>query len=399
MACMTPSPCLEERAQFASARVAGGTISAAVERAADLLVEQLADRRPDVLFVFVSPEFGVGIADVGARLRARTGARHVLGSTAIGVLESSGETERGPALSVLAGTLPGARLQPFELRHDQLLTMSDPDELRAAVGFPESARPFFIVLADPFTLDADLLLHRLAEAYPDCVAAGGLASGGTRPGRHMLYMNGEVALFGAVGLAISGRGVRTAVSQGCRPIGRRFVITRAEANKVLGLSGRPALEALQETVSGLPDGDRELAKSNLLIGRVAHEAREDFGRGDFVVRNLMGVIPEEAAVVVGDRVRVGQTVQLQLRDRSSASEDLDDVLSAAVASDGPPAAALVFSCAGRGRHLFGEDDHDVRAIRRHLGDVPVAGFFCNGEIGGVGGRNFVHGFTASLALF
>ena len=389
---------MEERPVFASASASGGSLEAAVRRVVASVRDQLAGARPDVAFVFVSPEYGGGIATLGRRVRARLGARHLLGCTAGGVLERAGEIETGPALSVLAGTLPGARMQPFELRHDQLLTMPDPDVLRAAVGFPESARPFFVVLADPFTLDADLLLTRLDEAYEGSTATGGLASGGTRPGRHLLYMDGAVSLFGAVGLAISGVRVRSAVSQGCRPIGRRFVITRAASNKVLTLSGRPALQVLQETVSGLPDADRELAQRNLLIGRVAHEAQDDFGRGDFVVRNLLGVVPEEEAVIVADKVRVGQTVQLQLRDGGSASRDFADVLSAARA-EAQPAAALVFSCAGRGSGLFGEGDHDVRAVGRHLGDVPLAGFFCNGEIGQVGGRNFLHGFTASLALF
>jgi small ligand-binding sensory domain FIST len=390
---------MQARPRFASASHVGGTLDDALDRVADRVVADLDGTRPDVAFLFVSPAYGGATAEAGARLRARLGARHLIGSTAIGVLETSGETERGPSLSVLAGSLPGARLEPFELRHDQLLTMNDPHELRAAVGFPETARPLFVLLADPFTLDADLLLQRLNQGYDGARAVGGLVSGGTRPGTHLLYMGDEVALFGAVGLAISGIRVRTVVSQGCRPVGRRFVITRAERNKVLALSGQPALPAIQEAVSGLPEDDRELARTSLLIGRAAHEARERFDRGDFVIRSLMGVIPEEDAVVVGDKVRVGQTVQLQLRDGSTATEDLDLALAKAIDRDDPPSAALMFSCAGRGEHLFGVSNHDMSALRRHAGDIPAAGFFCNGEIGDVGGRNFVHGFTVASALF
>ena len=390
---------MEQTPRFASASFIGGALPDALDRAADQVAAGLEGATPDVAFLFASPAYGGEIAEAGARLRRRLGARHVIGSTAIGVIETAGEHERGPGLAILAGTLPGARLQPFELRHDQLLTMNDPEELRAAVGLPESAAPVFIALADPFTLDADLLLHRLQQGYPGARAVGGLASGGTRPGTHMLYMGDEVSLFGAVGLAICGARVRTVVSQGCRPVGRRFVITRADRNKVLALSGQPALSAIQDAVSGLPERDQELARTSLLIGRAAHEAREDFGRGDFVIRNLMGVIPDEDAVVVGDKVRVGQTVQLQLRDGQTAAEDLDLAFAQAVEAGGPPAAALVFSCAGRGKHLFGVDNHDVSALLRHAGNVPTAGFFCNGEIGDVGGSNFVHGFTVAAALF
>lgn len=388
-----------EAPRFASASASGGTLAESLERAAERVEAGLAGTAPDVAFLFVSPAYGGATAEAGARLRERLGARRLIGSTAIGVLETSGETERGPALAVLAGSIPGVRLQPFELRHDELLTMNDPRELRAALRVPESERPLFVLLTDPFTLDADLALQRLEQGYEGARTIGGLVSGGTRPGTHMLFLDDDVAHFGAVGLAISGARVRTVVSQGCRPVGRRFVITRADRNKVLALSGRPALAAIQDTVSGLPDGDRELARTSLLIGRAAHEARERFDRGDFVVRTLMGVIPEEDAVVVGDKVRVGQTVQLQLRDGSTAAEDLDAALAAAITPEAPARAALVFSCAGRGRHLFGVPDHDMGALRRHAGDIPAAGLFCNGEIGDVGGRSFVHGFTVAAALF
>jgi small ligand-binding sensory domain FIST len=181
-------------------------------------------------------------------------------------------------------------------------------------------------------------------------------------------------------------------------VGRRFVITKCAENKILTLSGKPALPTIQETISELEPGDRELAQTNLLFGRVMQEAKEDFARGDFLIRNFVGTVPEEDAVLVGDRVRVGQTVQLQLRDGATATGDLDQTLARA-RKDGPAQAALLFSCAGRGRRLFSVPDHDVRAVRRSFGEIPLAGFFCNGEIGAVGRRNFVHGFTASLAMF
>ena len=245
----------------------------------------------------------------------------------------------------------------------------------------------------------DLVLERLSDAYPGAVAAGGMASGATRPGGHVLFRDGRAPRYGAVGLAIVGMPLRHVVSQGCRPVGRRFVITKCVENKILTLSGRPALPTIQEAISQFTPADQELAQTSLLFGRVMHEAKEDFSLGDFLIRNFVGAVPDEGAVLVGDKVRVGQTVQLQLRDGTTATHDLDATLSRAAKDGGPARAALLFSCAGRGKRLFDVPDHDVAAIRRRWGEIPLAGFFCNGEIGAVGPRNFVHGFTASVAVF
>lgn len=384
--------------RFGSASVEGGPIGDALDRAADRAAESLEGRPPDVAFLFVSPAYGPDVASAGRRLRERTGARNLLGCTGLGVVETAGEIDGRPALSLLLASMPDARFATFSLRQDQLLTSRKPEEVREMVGVPAGAKPSFVILADPFTIDPDLVLERLSDAYPGAPATGGMASGATRPGGHVLFRDGRAPRYGAVGIAIAGAEVRPVVSQGCRPVGRRFVITKCVENKILTLSGRPALPTIQQAISELEPADRELAQTNLLFGRVMHEAKEDFSRGDFLVRNFVGTVPEEHAVLVGDRVRVGQTVQLQLRDHATATGDLDQTLVRA-RKDGPARAALLFSCAGRGRRLFSVPDHDVRAVRRNFGEIPLAGFFCNGEIGAVGRRNFVHGFTASLAMF
>jgi small ligand-binding sensory domain FIST len=389
---MTPGP------RFSSSSVQGGPLDEALDRAADKAAQGLEGRTPDVAFLFVSPSFGAGVASAGRRLRERLQVRHVVGCTGTGVCETAGEFDAAPALSLLLASLPDVELSTFALRQDQLVTMKDSEDLRSTVGFAAASKPSFVLLADPFTIDADLVLDRFAEAYPGAVAAGGLASGATRPGGHVLYRDGRAPRYGAVGLAIVGLPMRHVVSQGCRPVGRRFVITKCAETKILALSGRPALPAIQEAVAAFSEDDRKLAETSLLFGRVMHEAKEDFGTGDFLVRNFVGAAPEEGAVLVNDKVRVGQTVQLQLRDREAAKGDLDATLVRA-AQAGPARAALLFSCAGRGKRLFDVEDHDVAAVRRVFGDIPLAGFFCNGEIGAVGPRNFLHGFTASLAVF
>ncbi len=206
---------------------------------------------------------------------------------------------------------------------------------------------------------------------------------------------------GAVGCLFSG-GVRfrTVVSQGCRPIGRTFVITKADRNVIQELGGRPALERLGEVFETLPEEDRDLARRALHVGRVTDEHKIEFRRGDFLVRNVLGADEEHGALAIADLVRRGQTVQFHVRDAATAGEDLRALLGeqASFLRDHPARGALLFSCNGRGTRLFPVPDHDVTAVRHGLGEVPVAGFFAGGEIGPVGGQNFLHGFTASVVL-
>lgn len=231
---------------------------------------------------------------------------------------------------------------------------------------------------------------------------GGMASGDREARRTQLFLDGQVYEDGAVALAIGGPlTIRSIVSQGCNPIGRPWTITGAEGQYIQTIGGRPALEVLLETIAELPPGEQERAQQNLLIGLAMDEYREEFGRGDFVIRNLLGANRENGAIAVAAAPREGQTLQFQVRDAAAADEDLRLLLEEArAASPGTDSiAALLWSCNGRGQGLFGTPDHDAKAIAEILGPIPLAGFFCNGEIGPVGSINYLHGFTASIALF
>jgi small ligand-binding sensory domain FIST len=199
---------------------------------------------------------------------------------------------------------------------------------------------------------------------------------------------------GAVGVFVDGPEIRSVVSQGCRPIGRPLVVTRANRNFVEELAGAPALERLQELAAAATDEEQALLRTGLHVGVVVDEHRHDFGRGDFLVRNVLGADQASGALAVGEQVEVGQTVQFHVRDAAAADEDLRALLTGQAA-----AGALVFTCNGRGERLFGTPDHDAGVVASILGPIPAAGAFCAGEIGPVGGRNFLHGFTASVALF
>ncbi|MCH7999317.1 MAG: FIST C-terminal domain-containing protein, partial [Chloroflexi bacterium] len=265
---------------------------------------------------------------------------------------------------------------------------------------PEDASAW-LLFADPFTLDAEALLDGLSAGYPGTPLVGGLASGDPRLRGTHLFLNGEVYDRGAVALALGGPyTVRTIVSQGAAPIGETWTITGAQGHIIETIAQRPAYQVLVDTLRALSPAIQRRAQRNLLVGLAMDEHRGEFRRGDFLIRNLMGVDRESGALTVGALPRVGQTIQFQLRDPDAADEDLRELLEQARRELGQrrPVGALLCSCNGRGVGLFGTPDHDARTLVDLLGPIAVAGFFCNGEIGPVGEQNFLHGFTASIAL-
>jgi small ligand-binding sensory domain FIST len=353
----------------------------------------------DLGVVFLSAAYGAAIRPLMEHLADLVPARHVLGTTCEGVLAGEREYESGPAVAVWLARLPGAWLESVSLEYTQT-----PDG-GMFVGWPEGlagrmpANAALVLLADPFSFPVDALIRRLEEEHPGLPIVGGMASGGGQPGSNTLAIGPRTYDSGAVGVLVGGSvRVRPVVSQGCRPVGRPLVITRAEENLILELGGTPALDRLREMYGELDDADRELVRSSLHVGRAASEYRDSFRRGDFLVRNVLGADPDSGVIAVGDLVRTGQTVQFHVRDAASADEDLRELLSGS-AAEAEPAGALVFTCNGRGSRLFAEPNHDAKCLQRCLGPLPAAGFFAQGEIGPIGTRTFLHGFTASIAVF
>jgi len=361
---------------------------------------QLGSDPADLGVVFVSAAYEAAIRPTLELASDLLPARHLIGTTAEGVLADGREYEAGPAVAVWLARLPAADVVPFALDYRQTpdggMFAGWPTEL---VG-PWPAEAAVILLADPFSFPVDAFVRRLEEEHPGVPIIGGMASGGGQPGSNTLLAGPRTFDSGAVGVVVGGGGVRVrpVVSQGCRPVGRPLVITRAQENLIVELGGRPALERLREMYGDLDEVDRELVRSSLHVGRAASEYRDTFRRGDFLVRNVMGADPDSGVIAVGDLVRTGQTVQFHVRDAASADEDLRALLAAA-APEAEAAGALVFTCNGRGSRLFAEPSHDARCLQDCLGPLPAAGFFAQGEIGPIGDRTFLHGFTASIALF
>lgn len=376
--------------RYASALSRHPVAAHAVGEIAGEVLEAFAGDDPSLVMCFASPHFVGTFDDAANALRNLLGPEVLLGVTAGGIIGGPREVEDGPAFSVFAAHLPDATLTPVALRVEET-----PDGT-AITGWPDTpgSPETLLLAADPFTFPADAFLARLNQDRPGLSVIGGLASAATGPGGNRVVLDDQVRTDGAVGVFVDGVTVETVVSQGCRPIGQPFTVTRADRNLVAELGGQPALQRLQELAGDASDDDRELLRRGLHVGLVVDEHKVDFDRGDFLVRNVLGADPDAGTIAVGDVVEVGQTLQFHVRDGRAADEDLRALLHGRRA-DG----ALLFTCNGRGQHLFGVPDHDSGVVAELLGSVPVAGAFCAGELGPVGGRNFLHGFTASLALF
>jgi small ligand-binding sensory domain FIST len=378
----------------------------AVGEVAGSILEQLDGERPDVLVCFASPHLVGAFDEVTAALRRLLEPGVLLGATTAAVIGGGHEAEEVPALSAWAARLEGD-VVPVGLEMVQTADGPAVGRERFVTGWPgehpaTAAAHTLLLLADPFTFPVEAFLGRLGEDRPGLQVIGGMASAAHGPGGNRLVLDGDVLAEGAVGVLLAGApAVTTVVSQGCRPVGEPYIVTGAEDNVVRTLAGRPALERLAEVAEALPDEERQLLAQGLHVGLVVDEHRAEFGRGDFLVRNVLGASRETGAISVGTTVGVGQTLQFHVRDAVAADEDLRVLLAEAASGDagGGIDAALLFTCTGRGRRLFGIDSHDAGVVDELLGPLPVAGAFCAGELGPVGGRNHVHGFTASLALF
>jgi small ligand-binding sensory domain FIST len=321
--------------------------------------------------------------------------RNLIGCGAGGVLGSGREIEEGPGAVVWALRAPEAEIATHHLEAEPV----EGGVAIAGLGDLGTLGDSLIVLADPHTFSAEALLALLNDERPGMPVLGGLASAAAA-GSASLFRGGDVVDAGAVACSLAGVSVVPCVSQGATPVGPEMTITAANANVVEELASKPAIERLREAIAELDAAEQRLAAEGLMLGLVIDENKPDYERGDFLVRPIIGADPAAGTLALGEQVRVGQTVRMHVRDGASADEDLRQALRAqaeALGSDGA-AGALLFTCNGRGSHMFEIPDHDATAIEDTLG-TPAGGFFCAGEIGPVGGRNFLHGFTATIAVF
>jgi small ligand-binding sensory domain FIST len=386
---------------FASTLSLASQTEQALNEACTRGLEQLGET-PDLAFVFFSMEHAGNAGQIAKQVQERLRTRCLLGCTGEAIVSNDREIEQGAALSLwLAHWRRPIELIPCRFRlektADGFSLLGWPDALMSA----DRAQSTLLLLADPFTFPIDAFLQQANNEFRGVQVMGGMASGGRTQGNAHLIIGSEDLTDGAVGVLLQGEtGIRSVVSQGCRPIGQHMVITRGRENVIEELGGQTPLVRLQQIWQHLNPRDQQLFQEGLHIGRVINEYRDKFQRGDFLVRNVIGLDRETGALAITDAVRIGQTVQFHVRDAETADEDLRTLLQAGLSKHLPqPGGALLFTCNGRGTRLFEQPHHDARLIRQEAGALPLAGFFAQGELGPVGDQNFIHGFTASVVFF
>ncbi len=385
--------------------------------------QQSLNAEANLALLFISTSFTSEYPRLLPLLQERLAVPHIIGCGGDGIIGQASpghtsEIEEQPALALTLAHLPGVKLTTFQMRSEDLPDPdSAPDRWIELMQVDPADHPHFILLADAASTKVNDLLQGLDYAYPGAVKIGGLTSGPNLSDGSGLFCDDQLYREGAIGVALSGDiKVETIVAQGCRPIGQPYRVTDAERNVVLQVEEQLApidlgnlpetgkeqtpLEALQSVVDTLDGEDRELAQHALSVGIVRNEFKQELEPGDFLIRNLIGVDPRIGAIAIGDRIRPGQRIQFHLRDAEASAEDLEALLKQYLkAGDHAPAGVLLFDCLGRGEGFYDEPDFDTELFHRYIKQIPVTGFFCNGEIGPIGGTTFLHGYTAAFGIF
>jgi len=385
---------------FAAAISTASDTTQAAEEAIRSALSQLG-QTPSLSIAFFSPHHAANAAELGTVMESLLGESITLGVLGEAIVGGSREVEDRPAISIwLAAFSEEVILDPFHLDLEETpdgpTLFGWPDAILEA----DTSKSLLLCFGDPYTFPvADVLLPRINEDYPGLPLVGGLASSPMGPNTPSLILNGEVKEQGAVGVLLQGAKFRTVVSQGCRPVGQPLVITKGQDNVINELGGQSPLDYLRELLEQVSKHEHDLMQKGLLIGLAISEYRDQFRRGDFLIRNLIGLDPRTGALAVTDRIRRGQTVQFHVRDAATAQEDMTELLKPLKAEGFSPSAGLLFTCNGRGTRMFSVPDHDAKILQAEAGPLPLAGFFAAGELGPIGGKNFIHGFTASAVFF
>lgn len=378
-------------------------IEACIDESMEAIVNKMDSNPVHLTIIFVSPQYKNKYEEIPKLIRKRIDPGHILGCSAGGIIGDGREVEQQQALSITCANLPDVEIKGI---HTDTMKLPDQDTApgvwREWLGIDVGKKPNFIFLADPFSFRGEEFLSGIDFAYPNSGKVGGLASGAQMQGENALYLDNKIYHNGLVGLALSGNiDMDTIVAQGCRPIGEPIKISKCEGTLLQKMNGQPPLELLQRIYDGLDENDKGLVQSSLFLGIEMDPLKDNPQQGDFLIRNIMGVNRDDGGIQIGAMLREGQLVQFHLRDKAMSAEDLEMILNRYSKNKNTQEAcgALLFSCLGRGQYLYGVPNHDSDMFRDKLGEIPLGGFFCNGEIGPVGKTTFLHGYTSSFGIF
>lgn len=379
----------------------GGFDESGLARWAEDLREQL-NGPVSLGLVFTTPQFFPHAETLLEILRVHGRIPVLTGCSSQSLIVGGQEVEEAAGLTLGLYSLPGAEFEACHFTQRQVEEANGPGYWHLETNVDAEQTRGWLTFLDPFHMDLEGWLRSWNEAYAPAPVVGGLASGELQTQQTQVYLNGEVFEEGGVAVSVSGAVKLVGViSQGCTPIGDTWTLTRVERNLIRQIANRPAYQVLADTVENLSPEERRRARGNLFIGLAINEYREEFRRGDFLVRNLLDVDPQSGVLAVGALPRPGQTIQFQRRDAGAAQEDMETLfrrvreeLAGATIYGG-----CLCTCNGRGKQLFDQPHHDAQMVQQYFGPLGLTGFFGHGEIGPVGGSSFLHGYTASLALF
>ncbi|MGB0712721.1 MAG: FIST signal transduction protein [Gammaproteobacteria bacterium] len=352
-------------------------------------LEQLGPVPPDANlgFLYLSDHHGADAEAIVELLRLQTGVSHWTGTVGMGVIATGTEYYDGPALSILIGAFEPDSFRCFHSGGRDLKPLTEGE----AEWLSGSSQHFAVVHGDPRNMAVPLMIEAMGSEIPGGFSVGGLASSNTD---HFPLIAGTVASAGLSGVVFNeSTQVSTALTQGCSPISAPVEVTESLKNILVTLGGRPALEVMKEAMGEMLARDLNKAAGYIFAGLPV----EGSDTGDYMVRNLVGVDPDNGLVAIGETIETGRNVMFCRRDGQTAQDDLlrmiQDIRKRA--GERPIRGGLYFSCLGRGRHMFGEASRELGIIQQELGDVPIAGFFANGEIS----HSRLYGFTGVLTLF
>ena len=367
-----------------------------------LNINRGADDQINLVLAFVGSDFADSYSLLPNMVADEFPGAVFIGCSGNGVIGNAKEIEHRPGFSLSAAILPDVAIQSFHVKDVDLPDGDDsPHKWEELIGVKANGKPDFIILADPFSMRSQNLVKGLDYAFPGSTVIGGIASGGRQPGENALFLNQEQISEGIVGVALHGNvRIDTIVAQGCRPVGDLMRITKCDRNILEELDGQQPFEILGDLYSKLSEKDRKLFQNSLFLGVVMDHFEDDPSIGDFLIRNVLGADQEKGVISIGEMLQEGQIVQFHLRDSQTSSENLTEMLQSYDynPSNEEGAGALLFSCLGRGSYLYGKPDHDTDLFIERVGDLPLTGFFCNGEIGPVGESTYIHGYTSAFGI-
>lgn len=389
--------------KWASIVDTSASLSTAVEQAADQLFAALDKQEPNLVLAFVSEHHAALYEELPALIAREFESAHLVGCSGTGVIGAAGEVEDRPAITLIGALLPGVRIRATHLENGDIPPVyAEPIVWEETVRLSVAQEPSFLLLADPHSFEIETFLKGLDRIFPLATKVGGVASGGEQAGSHVLYLNQRVHRSGAVVLGFTGDiQIDTIVAQGCRPVGDPMFVTLTHENLIRELDGHAARDVLANVYERLPYNDRDLFSRSLFLGLALRHDASEYGPGDFLIRSVLGLDPQSGALWVNSNVDQNRVVQFHLRDASASALDLERMLTSYRSTRGqdPAAGALLFSCTGRGVGLYEQPDHDSNAFRRLVADIPLGGFFCNGEIGPVHNATYLHSYTSVFAVF